>query len=124
MKPGKPVAFGKIGRALFLGLPGNPVSVFVTFLVLARPLIRKMQGAGHYSTQRLAIPAGFNWQGVGRQEYLRVRIRHDESGPRAELYPNQGSGVLSSVSWADGLVEIGPGMRVSPGDVLPYVPFL
>jgi molybdopterin molybdotransferase len=123
MKPGKPVAFGKIGEAVFMGLPGNPVSVFVTFLILAHPLILKMQGARHYIPRQLSIRAGFERKEAKRQEYLRVRINHDESGPYAELFPNQGSGVLSSVSWADGLVVVAPDSTVSAGDVLPYIPF-
>ncbi|UCB53771.1 MAG: molybdopterin molybdotransferase MoeA [Thiotrichales bacterium] len=123
MKPGKPVAFGKVSDALFLGLPGNPVSVYVTFLVLAQPLLQKMQGVDQPGPVPLSIRAGFEWKGIGRQEYLRVRIKQDASGPIAELFPNQGSGVLSSVSWADGLVVIEPGMTVSAGDVLSYLPF-
>lgn len=123
MKPGKPVAFGKVNNALFMGLPGNPVSVFVTFLVFARPLILKMQGAENYLSNTLSIHSGFEWKGVKRQEYLRVRVRHDESGARAEIYPNQGSGVLSSTCWADGLVIVEPEKAISVGDVLKYIPF-
>ena len=106
MKPGKPVAFGHVDNTLFIGLPGNPVSVFVTFLIFARPLILKMQGAQSAFANELSIRSGFEWKGIKRQEYLRVRVRHDESGAYAEIYPHQGSGVLSSASWADGL-EIG-----------------
>jgi molybdopterin molybdotransferase len=123
MKPGKPVAFGKVNNALFMGLPGNPVSVFVTFMIFARPLIFKMQGAENYLSNALSIRSGFEWKGVKRQEYLRVRIRHDESGAFAEIYPHQGSGVLSSTCWADGLVVIEPGKAISVGDVLKYIPF-
>lgn len=123
MKPGKPVAFGKVNHSLFMGLPGNPVSVFVTFLIFARPLILKMQGADNYRANELMVRSGFHWQGIKRQEYLRVRIRHDESGACAELFPHQGSGVLSSASWADGLVIIEPGKTVAVGDELKYLPF-
>lgn len=123
MKPGKPLAFGRIDNALFMGLPGNPVSVFVTFLVFARPLILKLQGAGDCLAPPLSIRSGFAWQGVKRQEYLRVRIRRDARGPYAEAYPHQGSGVLSSVCWADGLVIVEPGQVVKAGDVLAYLPF-
>ena len=123
MKPGKPVAFGKVDAALFMGLPGNPVSVFVTFLIFARPLIRKMQGAEKYLSDELLIRSGFEWKGVKRQEYLRARIRHDEAGACAEIYPHQGSGVLSSASWADGLVIIEPDKSVRKGDTLKYIPF-
>ena len=123
MKPGKPVAFGKVDNALFMGLPGNPVSVFVTFIIFARPLIFKMQGAENYLSNELSIRSGFEWKGVKRQEYLRVRVRQDESGACAEIYPHQGSGVLSSASWADGLVVVEPEKSISVGDVLKYIPF-
>ncbi len=123
MKPGKPVAFGNVDNTLFMGLPGNPVSVFVTFLIFARPLILKMQGAENYTSNELSIRSGFVWKGVKRQEYLRVRVRHDESGAYAEIYPHQGSGVLSSASWADGLAIIEPGKAINVGDVLKYIPF-
>jgi molybdopterin molybdotransferase len=123
MKPGKPVAFGKLDDALFMGLPGNPVSVFVTFLVFARPLILKMQGATSYLSRSLSIRSGFEWQGIKRQECLRVRVKHDDSGAYAELYPHQGSGVLSSVSWADGLVIVEPEKVINTGDIVKYIPF-
>ncbi len=123
MKPGKPVAFGKVNDALFMGLPGNPVSVFVTFLVFARPLILKMQGAENTLPNELSIRSGFEWKGIKRQEYLRVRVGRDESGACAEIYPHQGSGVLSSTCWADGLVIVEPGKTISAGDVLKYIPF-
>ena len=123
MKPGKPVAFGHVDNTLFMGLPGNPVSVFVTFLVFARPLILKMQGADKYLPDELPIRSGFEWKGFNRQEYLRARINHDESGAYAEVYPHQGSGVLSSSSWADGLVIVEPGKAINTGDAVKYIPF-
>ena len=123
MKPGKPVAFGKVNNALFMGLPGNPVSVFVTFLVFARPLILKMQGAANCFMNQLTVRSGFQWHGIKRQEYLRVRIRRDESGAYAEMFPHQGSGVLSSASWADGLVIVESGRNIEIGDDLQYMPF-
>lgn len=123
MKPGKPLAFGKVDRALFMGLPGNPVSVFVTFLIFARPLILKLQGAQDQKSTVLSIRSGFNWNGGKRQEYLRVRVRQDDHGAYAELYPHQGSGVLSSASWADGLAIIEPNTTIHVGDSVPYIPF-
>ncbi len=123
MKPGKPVAFGRVGDALFMGLPGNPVSVFVTFLIFARPLILKLQGAAMTDPQVLSLRSGFDWDGGKRQEYLRVRVRHDDHGAYAELYPHQGSGVLSSASWADGLAIIEPGITMHVGDLVQYIPF-
>ncbi len=121
MKPGKPVAFGKIGQTLFMGLPGNPVSVFVTCLLFARPLILKMQGATQYLPQKLLMTSGFAWQAGGRQEYLRVRIETKNNRPVVTLFPHQGSGVLSSASWADGLAEVDEDIK--PGDSVKYLPF-
>ncbi|MFC1589509.1 gephyrin-like molybdotransferase Glp [Pseudomonadota bacterium] len=106
MKPGKPVAFGKVGDALFMGLPGNPVSTFVTFLLFAKPLIQKMQGANRYVLIKMAVISDFEWPSIKRQEYLRVRLIESGEGLHATLYPHQGSGVLSSACWADGLVEV------------------
>jgi molybdopterin molybdotransferase len=123
MKPGKPVAFGRVDKALFIGLPGNPVSVFVTFLIFARALILKMQGSSDYTVKRVSISADFEWPVVLRQEYLRVRLQQKGDQKVAELYPQQGSGVLSSASWADGLVEIPIGQRIKKGDAVNYLPF-
>lgn len=123
MKPGKPVAFGRVENALFMGLPGNPVSVFVTFLVFARALILKMQGADDHALKRVAVIADFDWPVVQRQEYLRVRLSQKDSQMVAQLYPHQGSGVLSSASWADGLVELLIGKEIKKGDTVNYLSF-
>jgi molybdopterin molybdotransferase len=123
MKPGKPVAFGKIGDALFMGLPGNPVSVFVTFLLFARSLILKLQGADDYLVKPVSVIADFDWPKVKRQEYLRVRLIHEDNRVVAQLYPHQGSGVLSSASWADGLVEVMIGKEIKKGDLVNYLSF-
>lgn len=123
MKPGKPVAFGKIDNALFMGLPGNPVSVFVTFLIFARGLILKLQGVTDYHAKKMSVIADFDWQQVQRQEYLRVRLAQKNNQTVAQLYPQQGSGVLSSASWADGLVEVLIGHGVTAGDNVTFMPF-
>lgn len=123
MKPGKPVAFGKIGETLFMGLPGNPVSVFVTFLIFARGLILKLQGVEDCYVKRVSIIADFDWGEVQRQEYLRVRIVQQGNRSVAQLFPHQGSGVLSSASWADGLVEALIGKEIKKGDTVSYLPF-
>ncbi len=123
MKPGKPVAFGKVDNALFMGLPGNPVAVFVTFLIFARALILKLQGAEDYRLKRVSVIADFDWPIIKRQEYLRVRLVHDEGQAIAQLYPHQGSGVLSSASWADGLVEVMIGKEIKKGDMVNYLSF-
>jgi len=123
MKPGKPVAFGKVDNALFMGLPGNPVSVFVTFLLFARALILKMQGSNEFIMQRVSVLADFDWPAVKRQEYLRVKLVVQDNQTVAQLYPQQGSGVLSSASWADGLVEVSPNKAVAKGNSVSYFPF-
>ncbi len=123
MKPGKPVAFGKVDNALFMGLPGNPVSVFVTFLLFARALILKLQGSEDYIARRMSVIADFDWPKIKRQEYLRVRLVQKDNQTVAQLYPHQGSGVLSSASWAEGLVEVMIGDEVKKGDMVSY-PFV
>jgi len=123
MKPGKPVAFGKVDKTLFMGLPGNPVSVFVTFLLFARPLILKLQGVDNYLAKYTSVIADFDWASVKRQEYLRVRLEQENGKIIAQLYPHQGSGVLSSASWADGLVEVAIGAEIKKGDTVKYLAF-
>ncbi len=127
MKPGKPVAFGKIDNTLFMGLPGNPVSVFVTFLLFARALILKMQGVEQSDSacllSRVSIIADFDWPAVKRQEYLRVKLVERDNQTVAQLYPHQGSGVLSSASWADGLVEVPVDTVIAKGNRVSYLPF-
>ena len=123
MKPGKPVDFGKVENALFIGLPGNPVSVFVTFLLFARPLILKLQGASEYKAKPVSVIADFDWNRVQRQEYLRARLVQQDGRFVAQIYPKQGSGVLSSASWAEGLVEVPLNQRIDRGDAVSYIPF-
>ena len=123
MKPGKPVAYGKVGNAIFMGLPGNPVSTFVTFLLFVKPLIKKLQGAEKYFPTRMPVIADFDWPSLKRQEYLRVRLIESDKGLLATLYPHQGSGVLSSACWADGLVEASTGRAIKKGDQVNYLYF-
>lgn len=120
MKPGKPVAYGKVGDVVFMGLPGNPVSVFVTFLIFARPLILKMQGAQKYLNNFTTVRAAFDWPAGKRQEYLRVRLE-EKDGVVAKLFPHQGSGVLSSACWADGLVEVPVNQVIKPGNTVRFM---
>ena len=124
MKPGKPVAYGKVGDAIFMGLPGNPVSTFVTFLLFVKPLILKLQGADKYFPTRMPVIADFDWPSLKRQEYLRVRLIESDKGLLATLYPHQGSGVLSSTCWADGLVEAVVGQAIKKGDSVSYLSFI
>ena len=123
MKPGKPVAFGKVDGTLFMGLPGNPVSVFVTFLLFARALILKLQGAEDVIAKRVSVIADFDWPKIKRQEYLRVRLAQKDGQTVAQIYPHQGSGVLSSASWADGLVEVFVDKEIKKGDAVNYLSF-
>lgn len=121
IKPGKPLAFGKVGSADFIGLPGNPVSAFVTFLLFVRPFILKCQGATAALPRAMPLTANFAWPKAGsRREFLRARIG-DDGG--VELFANQGSGVLTSTVWADGLVDNPPGCTVQPGDSVRFLPF-
>ena len=106
-----------------MGLPGNPVSVFVTFLIFARGLILKLQGATDYYSKSTFVIADFDWRNVQRQEYLRVKLVNKDKSMMAQLYPHQGSGVLSSTSWADGLVEVSIGSEIKSGDTVRYFPF-
>lgn len=119
MKPGKPLVYGKVKAADFLGLPGNPVSAYVVFCLFVRPFLLKRMGAAVRAPLRFEVAAGFAWPKPGkRREFLRARL---EDG-RAVLYPNQGSGVLTSVAWADGLVDLEIGRTVAPGEGVPFIP--
>ena len=121
IKPGKPFAYGRVHNAHFIGLPGNPVSSFVTFLLLVRPFLLKLQGVTQITPKSVAMTSGFTWARADkRREFLRVR--RDESGTLA-LFPNQSSGVLTSAVWGDGLVDNPPGLTIQPGDVVRFIPF-
>ncbi|HAQ69133.1 MAG TPA: molybdopterin molybdenumtransferase MoeA, partial [Gammaproteobacteria bacterium] len=121
MKPGKPLAFGHVGKAAFIGLPGNPVSAMVTFFLFARPFIKKMQGVSNHKNQTTQVQTNFDWRRPRpRREFVRVKLDHSTIPASANLYPKQGSDVLSSVVWADGLVEIPENSTFSQGEVLNY----
>jgi len=126
VKPGKPVTFGRIQDCMVLGLPGNPVSVMVSFLLFARPLLLKLMGMEPAEPLRLRATADFTFRRKpGRREWLRARLRLDaEGGPRASIYHTNSSGALSSLSWADGLVELPEDCAgVAPGEAVDYLPF-
>ena len=121
LKPGKPVALGEVKGKPFIGLPGNPVSSFVTFLLLARPYLLKLQGRKDLQAMPVKVRADFEWTKPGvREEFVRVR-RNAEGG--LDLYHTQNSQVLTSCAWADGLVDIPAGATVSKGDIVLYYPF-
>ncbi|MCB1778854.1 MAG: molybdopterin molybdotransferase MoeA, partial [Candidatus Competibacteraceae bacterium] len=126
VKPGKPVTFGRIQDCLALGLPGNPVSVMVSFLLFARPLLMKLMGMEPIEPMRWPVLADFAFRRKpGRREWLRVQLQLDpERKPLARLYRTNSSGALSSLSWADGLVELPEDCaNVMPGDYVDYLPF-
>ena len=119
IKPGKPFAHGRVGAAHFIGLPGNPVSSFVTFLLLVRPFLLRMQGVRNVALPTQALRADFDWPRADRrQEFLRVR-RNTQGG--LDLFPNQSSGVLTSVVWGDGLLDNPPGRAIVRGDTVQFI---
>ena len=121
MKPGKPFAYGTVGQAHFMGLPGNPVSSFVTFGLLVRPFVLRLQGVGDVAPKRIAATARFDWPRADkRREFLRVR-HHAEGG--LELFNNQSSGVLTSAAWGDGVVDNPAGQTIAAGDTVQYIAF-
>ena len=124
-KPGKPLAFGEIprpdGKAWFIGLPGNPVSAIVTFMMTVRPFVLRLQGVEKVMPQVLTLPAEFDWPRPDvRREFLRARL--NEAGG-VELFPNQGAGVQTSLVWSNGIVDNPPGQAVKRGDPVRFIPF-
>ena len=126
VKPGKPLAFGEVrregGSSFFLGLPGNPVSSFVTFLLFVRPFLLRLQGVtGQVEPQGYMVRADFDLpKGDRRNEFLRARLN---AGGGLDLFPNQSSGVLTSTVWGDGLVDNPAGNRIAAGDLVRFIPF-
>lgn len=119
MKPGKPLAFGRVGSVPLVGLPGNPVSAYVTFQLLVRPLLQALGGQRVSELEYRQLPAAFHWPRAGRRdEYARARV----SDGRVELYPQQSSGALSSVVWAECLVYIPAGASIAPGELVQVLP--
>jgi molybdopterin molybdotransferase len=126
VKPGKPLAFGEVrrddGSAFFLGLPGNPVSSFVTFLLFVRPFLLRLQGVtGQVEPQGYTVRADFELpKGDRRNEFLRARLN---AAGGLDLFPNQSSGVLTSTVWGDGLIDNPAGNRIAAGDLVRFIPF-
>ena len=119
IKPGKPFAYGKVGAAHFMGLPGNPVSSFVTFLLLVRPFLLKLQGATQLEPARMQLPAHVAWPRADkRREFMRVR--RNAQGV-LDLFPNQSSGVLTSAAWGDGLVDNPAGQTIEKGQLVSFI---
>lgn len=121
IKPGKPFAYGQVGTAHFIGLPGNPVSSFVTFLLLVRPFLLRLQGCTEVAIKSIALPAHFSWPRADkRREFLRVR---QNAAGGLDLFGNQSSGVLTSAIWGDGLVDNPAGQTIAHGDTVQFMPF-
>lgn len=126
LKPGKPLAYGEVNRmgggtAHFVGLPGNPVSSFVTFLLFVRPFILRLQGVTDVTPRRIAMRADFTQKKADRRnEFVRARL-NDQGG--LDAFPNQSSAVLTSTVWGDGLVDNPPGHRIEAGQTVAFLPF-
>ncbi len=125
IKPGKPLAFGRVGTAHFLGLPGNPVSAFVTFLLFVQPFLKAIMGAAPTPLRAFPVHAAFARETAdSRREFVRARlVTRDDGGVWAETHSRQSSGVLSSTVWAEGLIDIAAGRLVAVGDTVPFLPF-
>jgi molybdopterin molybdotransferase len=127
MKPGRPLAFGEIakagnvGKAFFIGLPGNPVSSFVTFLIFVRPFLLRTQGITEVAPRTIAARADFDWpEPDSRREFLRAKWN---ARGGLELYPTQDSAVLTSTAWADGLIDNPDGYAIRKGDTVKFLPY-
>lgn len=124
IKPGKPLAYGRVGDTPFIGLPGNPGAVLVTFLMLARPYIRTMQGCGEVLPKRFLVKSGYERKKVvAREEFLRAALSVENGELSAAPAHSQSSGVLSSSVMADGLLVIPSEQAVAKGDQLEFIPF-
>lgn len=120
MKPGKPLAFGHVRNVPFIGLPGNPVSSFVTFVLFARPFVLAQQGRIE-PLRSLALRADFDWsESSRRREFMRARVNANSG---LDVFPNQNSSVLNSVAWADGLIDNPSEHMIRRGDIVRFLPF-
>ena len=126
IKPGRPIALGQVGRAAFIGLPGNPVAAMVTFLMIAQPMLRRLAGETRYAPARLRVQADFPYKKkTGRREWVRAGLGYDDEGrPVAIKHHSSGAGILTSMVAADGLVELDETVeRLEAGDMVTYLPF-
>jgi molybdopterin molybdotransferase len=127
IKPGKPLAFGEVRRpgaeqgAFFIGLPGNPVSSFITFMLFVRPFLLRLQGVADVNPRAYLLRADFDWPKADRRnEFLRARI-NQQAG--LDLFPNQSSAVLTSTVWGDGIIDNPPGKTIARGEMVRFIPF-
>lgn len=123
MKPGKPVAYGHINNTPFLGLPGNPVSSFTVFQLLGLPLLTSLQSGQWQEPYHYPVTANFEKKLSTREDYIRVKLLINESRELcADCFPNLSSGVMSSLSWADGLVRQAVDTSITYGDKVDFFP--
>ena len=121
MKPGRPLAFGHVGKSFFIGLPGNPVSSFVTFLIFVRPFLLRTQGMTEVAPRAIAARADFDWpEPDSRREFLRAKWNRQGG---LELYPTQDSAVLTSTAWADGLIDNPAQRAIRKGDMVQFLTY-
>src|SRR5205085_195463 len=121
MKPGRPLAFGQVGKSFFIGLPGNPVSSFVTFLIFVRPFLLRTQGMSDVAPRAIAARADFEWpEPDSRREFLRAKWNRQGG---LELYPTQDSAVLTSTAWADGLIDNPAQRAIRKGDMVQFLTY-
>lgn len=125
IRPGKPLAFGTVNNVPVIGVPGNPVALFVTFTVFVRPFLLRMMSVIDYQVPSFKVPIGFDWKKPDkRREFMRVKITQDENKTNVlEHYPSRSSGILNSVSWADGLAIIPENTELNRGDLVDFWPF-
>ncbi|MDQ7080574.1 MAG: molybdopterin-binding protein [Paracoccaceae bacterium] len=122
IKPGRPLALGQWKGVPLFGLPGNPVAAYLCSLIFARPALGLLAGASWQVPRGFALPAAFSKRKKpGRREYLRARLNEDGA---VEVFHSEGSGRITGLSWAEGLVELGDeGREITPGDPVTYYPF-
>lgn len=126
IKPGRPMFFGQIGTTAVIGLPGNPVAVFVCFLVYVYPLLRRLGGAPWPEPRRLSLPAAFDFLGrkTGRREFWRGTLVEREGRLHVDKFARDGSGLISGLQAADGLIDVPEDVpAVKRGDLVEFIPF-
>lgn len=124
IQPGKPLAFGEVNGKPWIGLPGNPAAALITSLVVARPFLLRAQGCTEALPKPLRLPAGFAWSKPNkRRQYLRARLEQADGEMRVCLHPRQGSAMLTSASWAEGLAIVERNRTLEEGETVEYLPF-
>ncbi|MBU1460863.1 MAG: molybdopterin molybdotransferase MoeA, partial [Gammaproteobacteria bacterium] len=124
IQPGKPLAFGEVNGKPWIGLPGNPAAALITSLVVARPFLLSAQGCTDVLPKPIRLTAGFAWRKPNnRRQYLRARLEQVDGELRVCLHPRQGSAMLTSASWAEGLALVERNRTLEAGEVVEYLPF-